>query len=41
MEATEVDHVIPHRDHQEAFWDVSNWQPLCKTCHSRKTLAGL
>lgn len=32
-----VDHVIPHRGDQELFWDTSNWQPLCKTCHDRKT----
>jgi 5-methylcytosine-specific restriction protein A len=19
------------------FWDQSNWQPLCHTCHSKKT----
>nr|WP_292832122.1 HNH endonuclease signature motif containing protein [Mesorhizobium sp.] len=19
------------------FWDRSNWQPLCKPCHDRKT----
>ena len=35
--ATDVDHVMPHRGDQTLFWDESNWQPLCKPCHSRKT----
>jgi 5-methylcytosine-specific restriction protein A len=35
--ATEVDHIIPHRGDQALFWDTSNWQGLCKPCHSRKT----
>jgi 5-methylcytosine-specific restriction protein A len=35
--ATEVDHIIPHRGDQQLFWDTSNWQGLCKPCHSRKT----
>ncbi|MGE5390886.1 MAG: HNH endonuclease [Deltaproteobacteria bacterium] len=32
-----VDHIIPHRGDQTLFWDESNWQPLCKKCHDRKT----
>ncbi|MBP3805099.1 MAG: HNH endonuclease [Oribacterium sp.] len=36
-EATVVDHIIPHRGDQKLFWDRSNWQPLCKRCHDRKT----
>lgn len=32
--ATVVDHIIPHRGDQKLFWDRSNWQPLCATCHS-------
>ena len=32
--ATVVDHVIPHRGDQALFWDSSNWQSLCTTCHS-------
>ena|SRR5690554_4960799 len=32
-----VDHVIPHKGCEVLFWDQSNWQPLCKPCHSRKT----
>jgi 5-methylcytosine-specific restriction protein A len=31
--ATVVDHIIPHRGDEELFWDVSNWQSLCKRCH--------
>jgi 5-methylcytosine-specific restriction protein A len=31
--ATVVDHVVPHRGDQRLFWDKSNWQSLCKTCH--------
>lgn len=38
--ATEVDHIIPHRGNQELFWDSDNWQPLCKSHHSRKTASG-
>ena len=32
-----VDHVKPHKGNQELFWDESNWQPLCKPHHDRKT----
>lgn len=35
---TEVtDHITPHRGDVALFWDPSNWQPLCKRCHDRKT----
>ncbi|SIO36660.1 5-methylcytosine-specific restriction enzyme A [Rhodovulum sp. ES.010] len=37
VEAEEVDHVEPHRGDVRKFWDRSNWQALCKRCHSRKT----
>ncbi len=37
MSATEVDHIRPHKGDQALFWDTSNWQALCKSCHSRKT----
>lgn len=33
-----VDHIIPHRGDMGLFWDQSNWQPLCKRHHDRKTL---
>jgi len=35
--ANEVDHRVPHRGNRALFWDRSNWQGLCKPCHSRKT----
>jgi 5-methylcytosine-specific restriction protein A len=34
--ATLVDHIQPHRGNMELFWNVANWQPLCKRCHDRK-----
>ena len=39
--ATVVDHIIPHRGDKELFWNEENWQPLCKSCHDRKTGSGL
>ncbi|MDO4568717.1 MAG: HNH endonuclease signature motif containing protein [Clostridia bacterium] len=39
--ATVVDHILPHRGDERLFWDKSNWQPLCKRCHDRKTGGGL
>lgn len=35
--ATEVDHKVPHCGDDALMWDESNWQSLCKRCHSRKT----
>lgn len=35
--ASEVDHIVPHRGDARLMWARSNWQPLCKPCHSRKT----
>ncbi len=35
--ATVVDHIIPHKGDNKLFWDRNNWQPLCKSCHDRKT----
>ena len=35
--ATDLDHIQPHKGDQVAFWDASNWQGLCKSCHSIKT----
>lgn len=32
-----VDHIIPHKGNAELFWEQKNWQPLCTSCHSRKT----
>ena len=35
--ATVVDHITPHKGDKKLFWDKSNWQSLCKSCHDRKT----
>lgn len=35
--AAVVDHIKPHKGNQELFWNETNWQPLCKECHDRKT----
>jgi 5-methylcytosine-specific restriction protein A len=32
-EAKVVDHIVPHEGDEALFWDRTNWQPLCKTCH--------
>lgn len=39
--ATVVDHIVPHRGDEKLFWNEDNWQPLCKTCHDKKTGSGL
>lgn len=36
--ATEVDHKKPHKGDVHLFWARWNWQPLCKSCHSKKTM---
>lgn len=38
-EATNVDHVRPHKGDMTLFWDRDNWQSLCGPCHSAKTAA--
>jgi 5-methylcytosine-specific restriction endonuclease McrA len=38
-EATVVDHIVPHKGNKRLFWDQSNWQPLCKSCHDKKTFS--
>lgn len=35
--AVVVDHIVPHKGDERLFWDESNWQALCKSCHDRKT----
>jgi len=32
-----VDHIVPHKGDADLFWQRTNWQPLCKPCHDRKT----
>lgn len=34
--ATTVDHIKPHRGDKRLFWDRTNWQPLCTSCHNRR-----
>ncbi len=36
--ATVVDHKVPHKGDRKLFWSRSNWQPLCRACHGRKTV---
>lgn len=36
-EANVVDHVEPHRGDSDLFWDESNWQALCESCHNAKS----
>lgn len=36
--ATVVDHIRPHRGDRQLFWDETNWQSLCKSCHDHKTM---
>lgn len=31
-----VDHIRPHKGDRSLFWDKSNWQRLCRPCHSSK-----
>ena len=38
-EAVDVDHIIPHQGNTDLFYDINNWQGLCKACHTRKTSA--
>lgn len=35
--ATDVDHIIPRKIKPELQWEESNFQPLCKQCHLRKS----
>ena len=36
--ATIADHIIPHRGNLELFYSDENLQPMCQSCHSRKTM---
>jgi 5-methylcytosine-specific restriction protein A len=35
--ATQVDHIIPHNGDMTLFWDMDNWQPICRPCHDAKS----
>jgi 5-methylcytosine-specific restriction enzyme A len=35
--ALEVDHIKAHKGSSTLFWNWTNWQALCTSCHSRKT----
>lgn len=35
--ATEIDHIVPAHRAIHLFWDVTNWQALCKPCHKAKS----
>lgn len=37
--ATIADHITPHRGNEDLFYDTNNLQPMCWSCHTRKTLA--
>jgi 5-methylcytosine-specific restriction protein A len=34
----DVDHIRPHRGDPVLFWDLTNLQGLCKSCHTAKTM---
>jgi len=33
-----VDHIVPHKGDMNRFWDKTNWQALCISCHNRKSV---
>lgn len=35
--ASQVDHVRPHKGDMRLFWDRTNWQGLCASCHGSKS----
>lgn len=32
--ANVVDHIVPHKGDPKLFWNESNWQSLCSSCHN-------
>jgi 5-methylcytosine-specific restriction protein A len=38
VKASVVDHIRPHRNDPELFWNSENFQSLCVQCHSIKTV---
>ena len=37
VQATVVDHIVPHRGDPALLWNENNFQALCKPCHDKKT----
>ena len=35
--ADELDHIVPAHKAPKRFWDLSNLQPICRSCHSEKS----
>ena len=35
--ATEIDHIVPFKSDKTKIFELTNLQPLCHECHSRKT----
>lgn len=38
MPSQHTDHIVPHNRDWSLFWDSTNWQALCHSCHSKKTV---
>lgn len=36
--ADTVDHIKAHKGNETLFWDVTNWQAMCHSCHSKKSM---
>lgn len=32
-----IDHIVPHKGNPELFWDITNFIPVCTTCHNTIT----
>ena len=35
--AKEIDHIIPVKEAPDRFWDHTNWQGICRSCHLEKS----
>lgn len=35
--STVADHIVPHKGNERLFFDFTNLQGLCKSCHDQKT----